>query len=117
MPTCSICESIHSSEKFILNSSSHKTCNKCRFTRTGKKSKLISSLNIENTFIKIILIQEVSQYIMNTINDLEDCVKLFLVFYIQLNKATINDADSNVKTIAKLIIDKIEEEIVTTEHM
>ncbi|CAG8676752.1 11731_t:CDS:1, partial [Cetraspora pellucida] len=102
--------SIHSSEEFTLNDSNHKTCNKCRFTRTRKKSKSVSSPNIENTSIEIIPIQEVSQYIMNTINDLEDCAELSLVFYIQLDEVMINDTDSNVKTITKLIIDEIEEE-------
>ncbi|CAG8477655.1 3478_t:CDS:2 [Cetraspora pellucida] len=78
--------------------------------KNWKKSKLVSSPNIENTSIKIISIQEVSQYIMNTIDDLEDCAELSLVFYIQLDEAMINDADSNVKTMSKLIIDEIKEE-------
>ncbi|CAG8734013.1 18618_t:CDS:1, partial [Racocetra fulgida] len=39
MPTCSTCGSIRSSEEFILNGSNYKTCNKCRFARSKKKSE------------------------------------------------------------------------------
>ncbi|CAG8817360.1 20305_t:CDS:1, partial [Dentiscutata erythropus] len=55
------CESIRFSEEFILNSSNYKTCNKCRFARSKKKSESASSSNIENNFIEIISIQEVSR--------------------------------------------------------
>ncbi|CAG8664464.1 6783_t:CDS:2, partial [Racocetra persica] len=145
MPTCSTCGSIRSSEEFILNSSNYKTCNKCRFARSKKKSESASSSNIENNsieiipiqevshsniennsieiipiqevsssniknnFIEIIPIQEVSQYIINTIDDLEDYAELSLVLRIQLDESMISDTDINVKTIAKLIIDEIEE--------
>ncbi|CAG8739976.1 14067_t:CDS:2, partial [Racocetra fulgida] len=74
----------------------------------------VSSSNIENNFIEIIPIQEVSQYIINTIDDLEDYAELSLVLRIQLDESMISDTDINVKTIAKLIIDEIEDGDATT---
>ncbi|CAG8760341.1 28820_t:CDS:1, partial [Dentiscutata erythropus] len=70
----------------------------------------VSSSNIENNFIEIIPIQKVSQYIIDTINDLEDYTELSLVFCIRLNEAIISDTNINIKAIVKLIINKIEEE-------
>ncbi|CAG8711714.1 7997_t:CDS:2 [Racocetra fulgida] len=89
MPTCSTCGSIRSSEEFTLNGCNYKTCNKCRFTRTKKKNESVNSSNIENNYIEIILIQEASQYIMNTIDDLEDHAELSLVFHIRFDEAMI----------------------------
>ncbi|CAG8504233.1 1269_t:CDS:2, partial [Racocetra persica] len=103
------CESIRFSEEFTLNGGNYKTCNKCRFTRTEKKNESVSSSSIENNSIKIISIQEVSQYIMNLIDDLEDCVKLSLVFHIRLDETIISDTDINIKAMVKLIIDKIKD--------
>ncbi|KAF0562302.1 hypothetical protein F8M41_000075 [Gigaspora margarita] len=52
---------------------------------------------------------EISNYIANAIDDLNDYAKFSLTYCVQLDEDTIKDIDRNVRIIAKLIIDEIEE--------
>ncbi|CAG8741159.1 23730_t:CDS:1, partial [Dentiscutata erythropus] len=59
-------------EKFVYKGKSYKTCNICRAVRTSKKEEPI----------EIISLYEVSNYITNTINNLENQAKLSLTYHI-----------------------------------
>ncbi|CAG8783215.1 7266_t:CDS:1, partial [Cetraspora pellucida] len=77
--------------------------------RNAKKNKSLDDSDLKQAFIKIISIQKISNYITNIINDFNDHAELSLIFRVQCNKATIKDIDADVRIMAKLIIDKIEE--------
>ncbi|CAG8786521.1 43781_t:CDS:2 [Gigaspora margarita] len=115
MPTCSTCTGILSSNAFIFKGKNYDTCNHCRTSRAEKrntkKNKLLNDSDLEQMFIEIISIQEISNYIANAIDDLNDYAELSLTFCVRLDEDTIKDIDRNVRIIAKLIIDKIEEDL------
>ncbi|CAG8719743.1 14917_t:CDS:2 [Dentiscutata erythropus] len=85
MPTCSTCAGNFSLEEFIYKDNDYDTCNCCKISRAkkrnAKKNKLLDDSNPEQMFIEIISLQE----------------------------DTISDIDANVRIMAKLIIDEIEE--------
>ncbi|CAG8564321.1 10959_t:CDS:2, partial [Racocetra fulgida] len=113
MPTSSTCAGDLPSDAFIYKGKNYNTCNSCRISRVEKrntkKNKLLGDFNPEQTFVKIISVQEISNYITNAINDLDDHAELSLTFCVRLDEATINDIDADVRVMAKLIIDEIEE--------
>ncbi|CAG8653246.1 13847_t:CDS:2, partial [Racocetra persica] len=77
--------------------------------RNAKKNKSLDDSDLEQAFIEIISIQEISNYIANAIDDLNDHAELSFTFCVRLDEATIKDIDADVRIIAKLIIDEIEE--------
>ncbi|CAG8761517.1 3192_t:CDS:1, partial [Dentiscutata erythropus] len=102
MPDCSTRGCILLPDAFIYKGKNYKTCNSCRSVRTTNQSDL-------ETFVETILINEVSDYIANTTDNLENHTKLSLTFHIRLDKITLSGVGTNVKLMAKLIIDEIEE--------
>ncbi|CAG8655051.1 1982_t:CDS:2, partial [Racocetra fulgida] len=77
--------------------------------KTIKQSELVGDPNIEQPTIKLIFFQEISKYIIVAINDLEYNAELSHSFCIQLDENTLNNIETDVKIMAKLIIDEIEE--------
>ncbi|CAG8775533.1 25377_t:CDS:2, partial [Dentiscutata erythropus] len=99
MPTCSTCSRDPPPEEFVYKGKSYKTCNSCRAVRTPKKEEPI----------EIISLHEVSDYIANAINNLENQAKLSLTYHIRLDDAILSEVGTDVKLMTKLIIDEIEE--------
>ncbi|CAG8794267.1 1705_t:CDS:1, partial [Dentiscutata erythropus] len=75
-------------------------------SRTGKKNfkKAVS----EETPIEIILINKISDHISDEISRLKYDTTLSSTFCVKLNEATLNTISTDVRVIAKLIVDKIE---------
>ncbi|CAG8618528.1 2489_t:CDS:2, partial [Cetraspora pellucida] len=76
--------------------------------KVAKKSVLDNHTNNDDTFIEIISIHKISDYIADIINNLEINNALHITFRVRLeNISDITNVD--VKMIAKLIVDEIEE--------
>ncbi|CAG8779555.1 17740_t:CDS:1, partial [Dentiscutata erythropus] len=88
---------------FVLEGKLYKTCSECLIAKRTIKS---DSTNIENTLIEKISFKEISDYITDS---LEYNNKLYINFRIILEEEILNIADINIKLIAKLIVDEIEE--------
>ncbi|CAG8658211.1 13977_t:CDS:2 [Dentiscutata erythropus] len=109
MPFCTSCSHTLSSEEFIYEGKSYKTCARCMIKIKSKpveKDKLYN----EKTIIEVIFVQDISNYIANAIADLENHSKLSLAFSISFDEVTLNTVGTDVKTMAKLIIDEIEKD-------
>ncbi|CAG8817435.1 17860_t:CDS:1, partial [Racocetra fulgida] len=76
--------------------------------RATKKGILDDNTNNEEAFIEIISIHEVSDYIADMIDNLELHSALHLTFRVRLENIS-DTADIDVRMIAKLIVDEIEE--------
>ncbi|CAG8558379.1 10918_t:CDS:1 [Racocetra fulgida] len=110
MPTCTSCNHILPPEAFIYKNKSYKTCAKCKTSRAKKKnSEKAADTNSEKASIEIITIDEISDYISNMLDGLEYDTALFSTFYIKLDKIILNAVGVDVRVMAKLIIDEIEE--------
>ncbi|KAF0462176.1 hypothetical protein F8M41_000313 [Gigaspora margarita] len=107
MPFCTLYSRTLFSEEFIYESKSYKTCARCMTKVKGKPVEK-DKLDDEKAIIEIIFVQDISNYIANTIDNLENYSKLSLAFGICFDKVTLNTVDTNVKAIATLIIDEIE---------
>ncbi|CAG8833767.1 38156_t:CDS:1, partial [Gigaspora margarita] len=106
MPFCTSCSRTLSSEEFIYENKSYKTCARCM---TKVKDKPVEKDKLDNEkAIIIISVQDISDYIANTIDNLENHSKLSLAFGIRFDEVTLNTVGTDVKAIAILIIDEIE---------
>ncbi|CAG8460484.1 9539_t:CDS:1, partial [Cetraspora pellucida] len=76
--------------------------------KTAKQSKLVGDSNIEPT-IELISFQEISEYITKAIDNLEYNAEFSFSFCIQLDENTLDNIETDVRIMAKLIIDEIEE--------
>ncbi|CAG8759788.1 6501_t:CDS:1, partial [Cetraspora pellucida] len=86
------------------------TCAKCKTNRAKKKKfKKLADIDSKEAFIKIIAINEINNYISDIINRLEHNTALFSTFYIKLDEVTLNTIGIDVRVMAKLIINEIEE--------
>ncbi|CAG8738391.1 1460_t:CDS:2, partial [Racocetra fulgida] len=69
-----------------------------------------TNIDDEETFIEMILFDEISNYVSDMINRLGEYDTLLVsTFCIKLNKATLKATDTEVEIMAKLIVDEIEE--------
>ncbi|CAG8576602.1 34173_t:CDS:2, partial [Racocetra persica] len=78
----------------------------------GRNSNTTDKLqrpNSQKAPIEIIAIDEINNYIFDMINGLENDTALFSTFYVKLDEATLNAVGIDVRVMAKLIIDEIEE--------
>ncbi|CAG8693711.1 2671_t:CDS:2 [Cetraspora pellucida] len=107
MDTCSSCYRQLPPEEFVYKNKIYKTCVKCKTSRTEKK-KLADDIDSEEDQIEIIPINEISSYISDIIDGLEDAI-LFSTFYVKLDEDTLTSVRSDVTIMAKLIVDEIEE--------
>ncbi|CAG8660528.1 12100_t:CDS:1, partial [Dentiscutata heterogama] len=102
-----------SSDAFLFKSKYYDTCNCCRISRAekrnAKKNKSLDDSDLEQVFIEIISIQKINNYIANAIDDLNDYAELSLTFCVRPDEATIKDINTDIRIMAKLIINKIEE--------
>ncbi|CAG8630187.1 14770_t:CDS:2, partial [Dentiscutata erythropus] len=100
---CISCSHTLSHENFVLEDKLYKTCSECLITKRTIKS---DSINIENTSIEKISFKEISDYITDS---LEYNNKLHINFHVIHKEKILNIADMNVKLMAKLIVNEIEE--------
>ncbi|CAG8653128.1 27480_t:CDS:1, partial [Dentiscutata erythropus] len=75
IPDCSTCRHILLFDVFIYKGKNYKTCNSYRGARTTNQNNL-------EAFVETILIYEVSDYITNATDNLENYIKLSFNFYI-----------------------------------
>ncbi|CAG8710228.1 17205_t:CDS:2, partial [Racocetra fulgida] len=74
-----------------------------------ENSKKAVNTDSEEAPIEIITIDEISNYISNMIDGLEYNTALFSTFYIKFDEIILNAVGVDVRVMAKLIIDEIEE--------
>ncbi|CAG8523895.1 3502_t:CDS:2, partial [Racocetra fulgida] len=73
-----------------------------------EKSAKNKQSDSEKAINETIFVQDISDYIASAIADLEIQLKLSLAFYIQIDEITLNIVGTDVKAIAILIVDEIE---------
>ncbi|CAG8603857.1 11442_t:CDS:2, partial [Scutellospora calospora] len=79
----------------------------CKTSRAEKK-KLADDIDSEEDRIEIIPINEISSYISDIIDSLEDSI-LFSTFHIKLDEDILTSVGTDISIMAKLIVDEIEE--------
>ncbi|CAG8488152.1 15861_t:CDS:2 [Cetraspora pellucida] len=102
MMFCTSCSRMLSYNAFVLDDKSNKTCAKYLITKAEKKAK---NANVEDILMKKISFKQISDYITDSIEQNKNSIN----FRIILDENTLSIANINVKLIAKLIVDKIEE--------
>ncbi|CAG8592624.1 7847_t:CDS:2 [Cetraspora pellucida] len=93
---CTSCSCILSSDAFVLDGKSNKTCAKCLITKAEKKTE---NANVEDIPMKKISFKQISDYITDSIEQNENSIN----FYIILDENTLSIANINIKLMAKLI--------------
>ncbi|CAG8513023.1 2244_t:CDS:2 [Racocetra fulgida] len=73
----------------------------------GKPAKK-DKLNNEKAIVEVISVQDISDYIANTIADLKNHSKLSFAFGIHFDEVILNTVDTDIKAIVILLIDEIE---------
>ncbi|CAG8459986.1 9128_t:CDS:2 [Cetraspora pellucida] len=113
MNYCTSCAYYYSFEFFTSKGKTYKTCINCLNSKskkraTEKKSKLDSDYNDE-TIVKLILPQALSDYVAELIFNTEKNTGISFKICIDFNDI-FSQKEPDLKSIVRLIIDKIEEE-------
>ncbi|KAF0519156.1 ATP-dependent DNA helicase pif1 [Gigaspora margarita] len=110
MDNCTSCHRKLPPEAFIYENKSYKTCAECKTNRAEKKkSKEIADIDSKEAPIEIIVIDKINNYISDMIDGLEHDTALSSTFYVKLDEATFNAVGNDIRIMARLIIDEIEE--------
>ena len=113
MNVCSSCYRKLPPDAFTYENKTYKTCVNCKTSRAekkgSKKNALVDNTDGEESPVEILSIDEINSYVADTISGLERDVALFLTFRVKLNEATLTTVGTDVRVMAKLIIDEIEE--------
>ncbi|CAG8570218.1 16378_t:CDS:2 [Dentiscutata erythropus] len=106
MDKCTSCSRRYPPELFIYKGKTYKTCNNCLTSKAEKKIKLN---NDTKPIIETISLQVLSEFVAKLISDVEHNNGISFEARIDLNDDIFPITNLDLKSIARVILDKVEE--------
>ncbi|CAG8729908.1 22837_t:CDS:1 [Cetraspora pellucida] len=111
---CTSCSCQYPPEAFVYNRKTYKTCADCLVKKANHRAIKNTTLGGDTqNDVELISLKDLSEYITESIENLEPSTRLFLIAQVEITDISILD-DQSFKIIANIITHNIEEGDVYT---